>query len=474
MKKTKIYNVLAHFDKYEQNRLRKFLLSPYFNSDESIVLLFDLIIKYLNGSRKKELQKEKLWEKLTGKKGFDDIRFRKYCSDLLKNVESFLAIELIENDKITKTHLTLSSIKNRKVEGLYKSFIKNSRELANKNIDQSSNYHLNQYLIEKNLYELTESELKRMNKSNIDFISSSLDNFYFSEKLRFYSAALSQQAYLKEPYNINFADELVEMVPNSALLEVPSVAIYYYSMLTVKEYEDENHYFKLKQLLSEVVKDFPKNEAISLYYFVINYCIRKYNRGDWKFAQEVFDIYSETVEKEIIFNDQGEISPWDFKNIITFGLFLSKYDWIENFITQCGPRIPVQYRENSIKFNLGQLLFRQKKYEKALDQLRDLEYDDILASLHAKTYTIYCYYELDSIEFLMSYIESFRVYLGRKKEIKDRQRRYLNFLSMVKKLTKVMPRDKKAIEKIERDFEEIQKQGIVGAKWLTEKIAELK
>jgi len=72
MKKTKIYNVLSHFNKYEQNRLRKFLLSPYFNSDESIVLLFDLIIKYLNGSRKKELIKEKLWEKLTGKKTFDD------------------------------------------------------------------------------------------------------------------------------------------------------------------------------------------------------------------------------------------------------------------------------------------------------------------------------------------------------------------------------------------------------------------
>ena len=76
------------------------------------------------------------------------------------------------------------------------------------------------------------------------------------------------------------------------------------------------------------------------------------------------------------------------------------------------------------------------------------------------------------------YIESFRVYLGRKRKSKElndaRQQRYLRFLSMVKKLTKIIPGDEKAITKIENDLAKEKQQGLVGAKWLSEKIEELK
>ncbi len=478
MKNTKIYNVLQNFNKLEQNRLRKFLKSPYFNSDEKIVELFDFIIKFQNGKSKRELQKEALWEKLTNKKVFDNVRFRKYCSDLLKNVETFIAFEHVENDKITKTYLTLDAIRNRKIEHLYNSYIRNSKKLAQTNLDESANSHLNQYLVEKTLYDLTESELKRLDKSNIESISSNLDHFYFSEKLRFYSAALSQQSYLKDGYKIDFVEDLISIIKNSNLLEIPSISIYYYCLLTVKENEELDHYYKLKELLSLNALNFPKSEALSLYYFAANYCIRKNNKGDYQFADELFQLYNEMVSKEIILTKIGEISPWDFKNIVGIGVFLKKYSWTEKFINDYGPKIPENYRENSIKFNLGQLYFSLKKYDQVLEQLRELEDQDLLVSLNAKTFTTITYFELDEFEPLDFFIESFRVYLGRKVKSKelnnDRQQRYLRFLNLVKKLTKIIPGEKKSIEKIEMDLLKEKQQGLVGAKWLTEKIEELK
>lgn len=478
MKNTKIYNVLQNFNKLEQNRLRKFLRSPYFNSDEKIVELYDLVVKFMNGKSKKDLSKEAIWKKLTQKPTFDNVRFRKYCSDLLKHVENYLAYEHVENDKVTKSYLTLDAIRSRKIEHLYNSYIRNSKELTSKNTDESANAHLNQYLVEKSLYELTESELKRLDKSNIESISKNLDNFYFSEKLRFYSAALSQKNYIDSDYQIDYIEELLSIVTDSELLNTPSISIYYYCLLTVKENNILEHYYKLKELLSINAPNFPKNEALSLYYFAANYCIRKNNKGDYQFADELFELYSEMVDKEIILSDSGEISPWDFKNIVRIGLFLKKFSWSEKFIENFGDKIPEQYRENSKRFNLGQLYFAQKKYEKVLELLRDLEYDDLLASLNAKTFTIITFYELDEQDFLYSYIESFRVYLGRKlkkKELtKNMQRMYLAFLNFVKKLTKIIPGEKKAIEKIEMDLLKEKQQGLVGAKWLSEKIEELK
>ncbi len=478
MKNTKIYNVLQNFNKLEQNRLRKFLKSPYFNSDEKIVELYDLVIKFMNGKSKKELSKETLWTKLTQKSKFDDVRFRKYCSDLLKNVESYLAYEHIESDRTTKSYLTLDAIRSRKIEHLYNSYIRNSKKLASKNTDESANAHLNQYLVEKTLYELTESELKRLDKSNIESISNHLDRFYFSEKLRFYSAALSQQTYIKDSYQIDFINELIEIVEKSTLLEVPSISIYYYCLLTVKENDNLEHYHKLKQLLTINALNFPKSEALSLYYFAANYCIRKVNKGNFEYYDELFNVYKEMVDKKIILSEIGEISPWDLKNIVGIGVFLKKYKWAEQVIDQFESKIPEQYRETSVRFNRGQLYFAEKKYQKVLENLRDLEYDDLLASLSAKTITISTFFELDEVEALESYIESFRVYLGRKTKKKelnnDKQQRYLRFLNLVKKLTKIIPGEKKAIEKIEMDLLKEKQQGLVGAKWLSEKIEELK
>ncbi len=478
MKNTKIYNVLQNFNKYEQNRLRKFLRSPYFNSDQKIIDLFDIMAKRINGTSKKEFLKEDIWRKLIPKESYNDVRFRKYCSDLLKNVESFLAFEHVSNDKIAKTNITLEAIRKRKIEHLYSSYIRNSRKLAAENQDESANAHLNRYIVEKTLYELTDSELKRLNRSNIESISNNLDNFYFSEKLRFYSAALSQQTYIKDKYDIQFADELIDLVGKSDLLKVPAISIYYYCLLTVKESDNLKHYYKLKELLTENGSDFPKSEALSLYYFVANYCIRRNNKGDYQFSDELFHLYDEMRTKEILLTESGEISPWDFKNGVGIGLFMKKFDWTKEYILELGPKLPEQYKENSLKFNWGQYYFHLKEYDKVLDLLMELEYEDLLASLNAKTFTTITYFETDKYDLLDFYIESFRVYLGRKRKSKElndaRQQRYLRFLSMIKKLTKIIPGDEKAITKIENDLAKEKQQGLVGAKWLSEKIEELK
>jgi organic radical activating enzyme len=82
------------------------------------------------------------------------------------------------------------------------------------------------------------------------------------------------------------------------------------------------------------------------------------------------------------------------------------------------------------------------------------------------------YYETDEIEPLYSLFESFRVYLNRNKKItSDRKKRFLNLIKFTKKLTKIIPGDKKAIDKVKAEV--ATTQNIINLKWLKEKIAEL-
>ncbi|MBK9108077.1 MAG: hypothetical protein IPM92_06735 [Saprospiraceae bacterium] len=73
----------------------------------------------------------------------------------------------------------------------------------------------------------------------------------------------------------------------------------------------------------------------------------------------------------------GEISPWSFKNIITLALRLGKYNWVENFISDYGPRISNIYRENAVNYNSASLFFYLKAYNKAIPLLQIVQFDEL-------------------------------------------------------------------------------------------------
>ena len=84
MKSSKLYSILEYFDKYEQNRLRKFIISPYFNKNEAIIALLDLLFEQINNDRIEDFEKEVLWHKIYSEKTYDDILFRKKLFRLIK------------------------------------------------------------------------------------------------------------------------------------------------------------------------------------------------------------------------------------------------------------------------------------------------------------------------------------------------------------------------------------------------------
>ena len=468
----KTYTILQSFDKYEVNRLRKFLQSPYFNANEAIIQLFEIFIKNIFSIKQKELSKEAIWKKIYGTKKYDDVRFRKLNSELLKLVEQFLAQQVYEANPIHQATHLMEAISKKKIERLNSSTIKTVRRLSEQQRYRPASFYFYQYQIEKNYYDLTQFEIKRSEKGNEDTIAKNLDRFYLAEKLRLYCSMLSRQREVSRTYNIELIEEIIEYIKSSPeYLEIPPISIYYRIYFTYEEPENEEHYFILKDLLSKYSSIFPIDEATVIYTAALNYCSRKINRGNQQFLREYFDLYCDLIEKEILFED-GEFSPWTFKNIILVALRLGEYDWTEKFIAHYSQYLPETFRENAITYNSAQLYFYQKKYDKVIRLLHQVDYEDLAYNLDSKLMLIAVYYETDEIEPLYSFFESFRVYLNRNKKIpQDRKRRYLNLIKFTKKLTKIIPGDKKAIEKLKAEI--AATQGIINLNWLKEKIAEL-
>ncbi len=469
MEKSKLYSILESFDKYEQNKCRKYVESPYFNRSEQLVTLFNLLIKHINRKNGKSITKEDLWKKVDATREYDDVRFRKYASDLLKLVEGFIAQQVYESNPLHQASNLIKAVERRKLNKMHSSSVRTARQLSSKQQHRPASYYYDQYKIERNYFELV--ELDRKERINYDEINFNLDQFFFAEKLAMYCGILTRKSHTDYNYDIGFHEPILDYLANTDIEAfAPIVQVYYQVYLAYHSPENADNYHRLRALLDKYGHVFTDKEAYELYVYAQNYCAFRLNEGKVEFSNELFQLYQTMVNKGIIF-EEGRLSPWDFKNIILMASRVKEYTWAENFIEKYAERLPEDFRENAVSFNLARLYFEQKQYDNVIKQLRTVEYDDITYNLTSKTMLIITYFETDEIEPLYSLLESFRTYLNRHKEIPQQRRDYFkNFIRFTKKLTKVMPRDQKAIEKFKAEVEATEGFNV---KWLNEKIAEL-
>lgn len=470
MKNSKLYSILEHFDKYEQNRCRKYISSPYFNKNKDLSSLYEILIKHINSKSEKELTKEVIWKKLQANKKFDDVRFRKYFSDLLKLIEGFLAQQIYEENPLHKATYLIEAVGDKKMAKLYNSTMKTARRLSNQQPHKAASYYFYQYQIERNYYELTQFDIKRTEKNNIEEIAQNLDKFYLAEKLKYYCLVLTQQSQMSHNYKVLFIDEIINHIKKYGYEDTPSVSIYYQIYLALTKSDNEKYYYKLKDLLEKYSKHFPIEEAASIYTYAINYVTRKLNKGQQHFVEEYFDLYEALLNKRIIIKD-GELDPWHYKNIVTIALRIGKFKWTENFITNYKSYLSINYRENAVTFNLARLHWYQKNHNKVIELLREVDYNDVSYNLESKAMLLATYYETEELEALDALLESFRAFLNRHKNIPvNRRKYYKNLIKFTKKLSRIFSNDKEAIAKLKKEVEETP-----GFKdrWLNEQIAKL-
>lgn len=470
MRESKLYKALVQLSGHELNRLHRFIQSPYFNQSVAILNLFEWVKADLRGA-KQESSKEHIWKISFPNELFDDGRYRKLQSDLLKLVEDFYAQESFESNPIYKAKYLLEAIEERELDGLQSSALKTVQKLSDEQKLKPSSFYYYQYEIEQNKYKFYAKQSERSAKSNIENIAINLDRFYLAEKLRYYCTILNHQHLAALTYEMLFINEIIEHVEKHDYSDVPPIVIYYQILLTYRDPGNSEHYFRLKELIEKNIFLFPEQEAKEIIDAAFNYSIKRMNAGDSEYVQEAFLLYQDYLEKGLL-QTKGKLDPFHFKNIVTAGLRLREFDWVENFIQKKGTLLEAKYRDNAMSFNLAQLYFYKKDYQQVIKLLAQVEYDDITYNLNSKTLLMASYYELDELEALESLLDTFRVYLSRNKEIPiARRKHYLNTIGIMRKLSKTQHGNQQAIQKLRAEVESTQ--GVVSKNWILEKLAHL-
>ncbi len=471
---SKVVTLIAQFSKPEQNRLRKLVVSPWFNEQEDVILLFDLIVKHLRNPEKAEklLQKEKIWAALYPKRKYDDVQLRRVSAELTKLVMQFLAEEARPQNQIEDALLLQKALNKPGFQKYISTADRNVHQHINALSGKSPEYYLALFQMYWNIFlRAAKSGSTNGLMENLIPASTALDQFYMTQKLLIYSSSLIYKKLRVTEHEIALLPGWEQNMNHDIFKDVPLVILYKHVIHCLLYPEDESHFQALLVALENYGHELTRNDLRECYQAAQNYCAFKINQGNSAYYRIYFDLFKRIVDLDLLL-DESPLPEAVFKNIITISLGVGEYSWAENFIQQYATYLPPPIRENARSYNLAHVYFYLKKYDKVIELLRNVEYSDVVYALGSKNILLRTYYESDEWMALDSLIDSFRIYIQRNKLIsKDLKREYINFINYLKKLGSLSTASDVSIAEFKKKV--VETRSLTSKKWLLEKISEL-
>lgn len=470
----KLISLLQTFSKYELNRFRKFLLSPYLNDQDDLTRLFEIINETLrkDESALSGFDKQAVWKALFSKKQFDDAHLRRLTSDLTQAALRFLVEEARRQDTLAEALELQKVLEKPELQKHLTTVERQIKKQLEAAPGQSAWYYLSQFRYHWNIYNRATKVV-----ATSDFMdkllpaNQSLEHFYIVQKLKFYVTWLIYRGFRSTEQQLTIPEGFWSYIQQPEFTKVPLIAIYQNAILCLTDPNEEKHFNEFMGDLDRFTNRLTKEDLRECYYIAQNYCAFKVNQGKTQYYQIFFNLFQNIIQLGILL-ENGQLSEGVFKNMVTISLWVGEYTWAEDFIEEYSHYLPSGIRENARTFNLANLYWHQKKHDKVIELLRNVEYSDVVYSLGSKLILLRTYFELSEYLALDSYIDSFRIFIRRNKVIsKSQKREYNNFLNFVKKLTSLDPRDSKSIENLKQRI--MEGSSVTPKKWLLEKIEAL-
>lgn len=440
MESGKLLGLLKTFDATQWNRFIAFVGSPYFNKKE----VLDRLARYLRHKLLKtkgvQLQKKAVHSELFTGQPYDDKAIRYLLSELLKLAEEFLVVENKRQDSVGYQLDLVDCFQERGLHKHYQQAIKKAKSALEK--ESTKGVHFYQQALRLAETEETYFTAQRIRKfdQSIQEASDYLDAFYYFKKLRVCCGMLDRQLLLQASYQLNLTDELLLHIEANNFFQQDLIRYYYLVLLALRDEQNESYFYELKKVLEEVNPDIPPVPLQEIYIFGINYCARKIRQGKEQFVQEALDLYLKGIERKVLL-DKEELSPWTFTNVVKLALRLKQYDWIEGFIPQYAPMLPEPFRVNALHYNLAELFYYTKDYDRAQENLMQVQLSDLNYHVGSRVMLAKIYYETKEENALLSLLASFSVFLKRNKQIsQELKRTYLNFCDLLYQILKRKPK----------------------------------
>lgn len=461
---SKALQLFQVLDSNSRRHLTQLIQSEHTCPNRSICVFWSYFLgkKYLST---KNTMKQKVFSHCFPNQPYEDAKLRRLTSNALvfleKNVRYFEKKNTSINDQIQK----ISFYRTHDLEIFAKALFRNSQKDIQALPYRDEQYYLQKHLLAVEKFEW-EGQDERLAGNNLQQLTQDLHYFYSIATLKYACVSLSHQNLRQATYNIPLLQGILTQIETE---EMPlAVQIYYHAFMALQQENERHHFQALKKILLEqpiksILQD-PKEVLL----LTINYCIKRLNSGEAGYIRETFELYLFGLEQHILVQTGSFLSRHTFKNIIALALRLREFGWTKNFIQEAPKWLEQRYLASQVDYNTAKLHFTLQQFEEAMLLLQQVDFDDIFMNMDAKVMLLKMYYHTQQIEALDALLNSFDVFLHRKKILSYHRDNYQNMVRLLRKLVNTPSFDHKGQQQLQTLIKETHP--LTEKTWLLEQL----
>lgn len=453
-----------------------FVSSPYFNTNESVILLFEFIRKQYPEFPDDKIEKEYVYSRVFNGTKYNDGFMRKVMHSLFQLAEKYISIQGFTGNSQAVNDMLLQQYYLRNCFSLFLKTWKNILPADNNSGLMSSEQFYYSYLSSYR-YLAYGAEHK-----NVDFIKFAgkndllepfeyLQGHYYSSVMNLYEYYMNTQRMAKFEIDDKYFENIFNSFDKNVISRFPFLKIHYNLIKMLKEPLNEEYFYENKKLLRENESPIAPIDLENIYINMQNYCMRKIRANREEYSRELFEIYKmELANNE--FSAEKNISVILYRNIVFTSLQISETEFAENFAEKYKDFLPEE-NISSYYYAKAHVLLKKGKFEEIGKYLSRIKSSDEMLKADIKSMYILLYYETDALDQLYSIIDTFRHFLKNNTGISDeRKNLYSLFVNLAAKLAGL--KENYSADKLTRLKNEIsEKENLINKKWLLEKTAEL-
>ncbi len=457
MQSSKLLTLISGLDTSEFRWLHKFLKSPFYNTNEKVLRLFEYIKKYYPDLASPKLAKEITFQYLFPKEKFSPQKMRKLMHELATLVEDFMVAQHFQKHKFARKKILTKELGQRNLYGLFE---KNSEELTS-DLDKlpyrDKDYFLEQY---QNAYQLFAHPSTNPQQDFIPKLfqmSDKLDQFYFLQKMQLNSVLESAKHIYQVKETLPFYEPIAQEIKNREL-EKTSVFHLYSLVIQLFQTQDTEEIFnQLYDAFFDKKDNLGEKDKTFILKYLINFVLGKTNEGNEEYVEKGLTLYKVGLTDNLLIT-KNRMTERTFINIAWSSSFLRDFEFTLDFIKNYKQFLNEERREEIVILTKANLYFNLEDYNYVIELLSINSFSIIVDKLRCKLLLLKSYFELylqdeSYHNFTVTQIENFERNIRREEKISSTKKLgYLNFSKFFKKLIDFKTQ-KISLSKFEYDLE---------------------
>jgi len=470
MKENKLYRVFRALKAQEVKNLRKLMDDPNYMVSPVIKLLYKLLSRQYPDFDNSQAGKEKLFSKLHPDRAYNDLKLRRYFSDLTKIIIDFLNFDTLNEDIWLREKSLIEIYENAK----FYTKAHEKREQLHAFLDQDTMKNDRYWEKKMTLYQMEYASDSNSNPKAQEEVLKNLldasDHYFAYVKIRQALLTKSLSFVFQSNYSLAFLEE-VKREHQAGFLQTDSLFKLYMLALNMVENEREDIFFAYESLFFAKTDDLYGEDQLFLFQIGLNFLVRQTNRGDFKFRKITLDWYKFALSEGILLH-KNSLDKTSFSNIVTYACQIGEEKWTFNFIAKYIKYLPISIQQDELAYSNAIVYFYQKKYSAIISNISDYSFSQPYI-IKTKMLLLCSYFEEfindnDYFQVLNSNINSFENYLKRNKDWTDKVKKpHLNFCKVLKKLAKFYAKKTEQEEIKKWLLIELERRPIISGKtWL--------